>query len=141
MIEQMLTTHSLLVDIFLGLLVLGILIPFVTSENSLGFRKASFIYTMTFQAIASMVAFTGVIAVFSGDLGWEPTTILMFGIWAAMMMIEIKKYKAIKLANLENIVTYQVLKVGFIKISLVQIFLVVIMMAIMILQAKDILPF
>lgn len=141
MIGEMLAMHSLLVNIFLGFLVLGILIPFVTAKNPLGFRKASFIYTMTFQAIATMVAFSGTVAVFAGDLGWAPTTILMFAIWAVMMMIEIKKHKAIKLANIENEVTYKVLKSAFVKISLVQIFLVLIMMVIMLMQAKDMLPF
>jgi len=137
-VVQMLSTHSILIKVFLGFLVLGLLIPFITASNPLGFRKASFIYTMIFQGIATMVAFAGIVAIFTGDLGWSVTSIIMMAVWAVMMMIEIKKYKAIKQANIENPTTHKVLKSAFIKISIVQILLVVIMTVLMILKAKGI---
>jgi len=135
-IEEMLVTHSILVNAFLGFLVAGLLIPFLTAKNPLGFRKSAFIYTMIFQAIITMVAFAGIVAVFAGDLPWELTTIIMVAVWGLMMMIEIKKYKAIKLANLNNTETHKVLKSAFIKISIIQILLVVIMIGLMALTAK-----
>ena len=134
---QMIATHSLLVKIFLGFLVGGVVIPFLV-KKPLGFKKASFIYTMIFQAIATMVAFAGLVAVFTGDLGWEITTIIMSIVWALMMFIEIKKYKLIKVANLQNSDTLKMLKSAFIKISLVQIALVAIMVVLMILKAKGV---
>jgi hypothetical protein len=137
-IEQILVTHSILVKVFLGFLVGGLAIPFMTANNPLGFRKGSFIYTMIFQGIITMIAFAGIVAVFSADLSWEVSTILMVAIWALMMVIEIKKYKAIKLANLQNVETYKVLKSAFIKISIIQILLVVIMGVMMLLKAKGI---
>lgn len=136
-VAQMLSAHSMLVDIFLGFLVVGIVTPFVVKSPA-GFKKASFIYTMIFQALATMVAFAGIVAVFTGDLGWPVTTILMMAIWAIMMFIEIKKHKFVKLANLENEVTFKVIKSAFFKISIVQVLLVVLMMAIMIFKAKGI---
>ena len=135
-IEEMLVTHSILVNAFLGFLVGGLLIPFLTAKNPLGFRKSSFIYTMIFQAIITMVAFAGIVAVFAGDLPWTFTTIIMVGVWGLMMIIEIKKYKAIKLSNLKNTETHKVLKSAFIKISIIQILLVVIMIGLMALTAK-----
>ncbi|HIP27679.1 MAG TPA: hypothetical protein EYG82_00710 [Sulfurovum sp.] len=135
-IEEMLVTHSILVNAFLGFLVAGLLIPFLTAKNPLGFRKSAFIYTMIFQAIITMVAFAGIVAVFAGDLPWELTTIIMVAVWGLMMIIEIKKYKAIKLANLNNTETHKVLKSAFIKISIIQILLVVIMIGLMALTAK-----
>lgn len=135
-VTQMLAGHSLLVKVFLGFLVVGLIIPFVTAKNPLGFRKASFIYTMIFQAIATMIAFAGIVAVFTGDLGWSTTTIIMVAVWAVMMYIEIKKYKVIKLANLNNPDNHKMLKGAFIKISIVQILLVVIMVVLMIFKAK-----
>jgi len=60
----------------------------------------------------------------------------MVVVWAVMMYIEIKKYKAIKLANIVNPETHKVLKSAFVKISIVQILLVVIMTVLMILKAK-----
>jgi len=135
-ITQVLVTHSILVKVFLGFLVGGLLIPFMTVKNPLGFRKASFIYTMIFQALATMIAFAGVVAVFIGDLAWEISTIIMVVVWALMMYIEIKKYKLIKVANLQNKETHQVLKAAFIKISIVHILLVAVMVALMIFKAK-----
>ncbi len=137
-IGLILATHSILVKVFLGFLVGGLLIPFLTGNNSTTFRKSSFIYTMIFQAIITMIAFTGVVAVFAGDLGWSTTTIVMIAVWGMMMIIEIKKYKAIKLANLQNTETHKVLKFAFIKISVIQILLVAIMVVLMVLKAKGV---
>lgn len=137
-VAQMLAGHSILVKVFLGFLVGGLMIPFMTAKNPLGFRKASFIYTMIFQAIATMIAFAGLVAVFTGDLGWSVTTIIMVVVWAIMMYIEIKKHKLIKVANLQNEGTYKVLKSAFVKISIVQILLVVIMVVLMVLKAKGV---
>ena len=139
MIEQMLATHSILVKVFLAFLVAGLFIPKMTAKKPLGFRKASFIYTMVFQAIATMIAFTGLIAMVSGDLGLSIATILMIVIWALMMYIEIKKYKLIKIAKIENPETHKVLQGGFLKISVVQILLVAVMVVLMVLKAKGIL--
>lgn len=138
MVEQMLAAHSILVKVFLAFLVGGLLIPMMTSKNTLGFRKASFIYTMIFQAIATMIAFAGIIAIFTGDLGWSTTTIIMVVVWAVLMYIEIKKYKLIKLANLENPDTHKVLKGAFMKISAVQILLVAVMIVLMVLKVKGV---
>ena len=137
-VTQMLAVHSILVKVFLGFLVGGLLIPFMTSKNPLGFKKASFVYTMIFQAIATMIAFSGLVSVFTGDLGWATSTIIMVAIWAIMMYIEIKKYKAIKVANLQNTNTFKLLKAAFIKISIIEILLVTIMVVLMVLKAKGV---
>jgi hypothetical protein len=75
----------------------------------------------------------------TGELPFSFSVILMTVIWAAMMFIEIKKYKLVKIAKLENPETHKVLKSGFIKISILQILLVVIMVVLMVLKAKGIL--
>ena len=137
-VTEMLAMHSILIKVFLGFLVGGLIIPFVTAKNPLGFRKGSFIYTMIFQGLITMIAFAGIVAVFTADLGWSVTTVIMVAVWAIMMYIEIKKYKAIKLANIQNPETHKVLKSAFVKISIVQILLVTIMTVLMILKAKGI---
>ena len=139
MIEQILATHSILVKIFLGFLVLGITIPFVTAKKPLGFRKASFIYTMIFQAIATMIAFTGLVAMVMGEFGISVSIIIMIVIWAALMYIEIKKYKLIKIAKIANPDTHKLLKGAFLKISAVQIVLIAVMVVLMVFKAKGIL--
>ena len=138
MVAQMLATHSILVKIFLAFLIAGLFIPKMTAKKPLGFRKASFIYTMVFQAIATMIAFTGLIAMVSGDMPFSIAIMIMIVIWGLMMYIEIKKYKLIKIAKLENPETHRVLKGGFLKISVVQILLVAVMVVLMVLKAKGI---
>lgn len=136
-VAQMLSAHSILVKAFLGFLVVGIFIPLMVKKPA-GFKKASFIYTMIFQALATMIAFAGIVAVFTGDLGWTVTTIIMVVVWAIMMYIEIKKHKLVKMANLENVDTFKVIKGAFLKISVVQILLVAVMVVLMILKAKGV---
>jgi len=136
---QILATHSILVKIFLVFLIAGFAIPFMTAKKPFGFRKASFIYTMVFQGLATMIAFTGLIAMVTGKLPLSTAVILMIVIWAAMMFIEIKKYKLIKLAKVENPETHKILKSGFLKISLLQVLLVTVMVVLMVLKAKGIL--
>jgi hypothetical protein len=136
-VTQMLAAHSILVKAFLGFLVIGLAIPMII-KNAKGFKKASFIYTMIFQALATMIAFAGLVAVFTGDLAWSVSTIIMVVVWAVMMYIEIKKHKLVKVANLENTDTFKVIRGAFIKISIVQILLVAIMVVLMVLKLKGI---
>jgi hypothetical protein len=136
MLEQMIASHNFLVQVFVVFLIGGLLIPMMTAKKPLGFRKASFIYTMIFQAIATMIAFSGLVAMMTGELGLTLSTIIMIVIWAALMYIEIKKYILIKVANIENPETHKLLKGAFMKISAVQIFLVVIMVVLKVMEAK-----
>ena len=136
MVEEMIASHSILVTVFLVFLIGGLLIPVMTAKNPLGFRKASFIYTMIFQAIATMIAFTGLIAMVTGELGFTLSTIIMIVIWAVLMYIEIRKYKLIKIANIQNADTHRLVKGAFLKISAVQILLVAVMVVLMVLKVK-----
>ncbi len=136
MLEQMIASHNILVQIFLAFLVGGLLIPMITAKKPLTFRKASFIYTMIFQAIATMIAFSGLVAMMTGELGLTLSTIIMIAIWAALMYIEIKKYKLIKVSKIENPETHKLLKGAFVKISAVQILLVIVMVVLKVMEVK-----
>lgn len=136
MIEEMILYHSVLTKVFLGFLVVGMLIPMMTAKNPLGFRKASFIYTMIFQAIATMIAFSGLVAMVTGEVGFTLSIIIMIVIWVALMYIEIKKYRLIKVAKIANPETHKLLKGAFIKISAVQILLVAVMVVLKVMEAK-----
>jgi small-conductance mechanosensitive channel len=140
MVAEMLAGHSLLIKVLLGFLVGGLFIPMMTAKNPLGFRKASFIYTLIYQALLTMIAFAGIVAIFTGDLGWSATSILMVVVWAVLMYIEIKKHKLIKIANLENPDTHKLLKGAFLKVSSVQLLLVIVMVVLMVFKAKGMLP-
>ena len=135
---QMLMVHSILIKAFLGFLFVGLILPFTSTKNPISLKKASFIYTMVFQAIATMIAFAGIVAIFTGDLGWTPTTYIMIFVWAVLMFIEIKKHKLVKVANLENSDTFNLIKGAFIKVSIIQILLVALMVVLMILKVKGV---
>ena len=137
-VTQMLNAHSILVYVFLGFLVGGLFVPMLTAKNPAGFKKASFIYTMIFQAIATMIAFAGIVAIFTGDLGWSITSIMMMVVWALLMYSEIKKHKLIKLGNLNDETTHALLKSVFYKVSFVQIILVILMVVLMILKVEGV---
>lgn len=136
-VVEMLAMHSVLVKIFLGFLVLGLFVPMIV-KSPLGFKKSSLIYTMIFQGLTTMIAFAGIVAIFTGDLGWSMSTIIMVVVWAIMMYIEIKKHKLVKVANLQNVDTFKLLKSAFLKISVLQILLVVLMVVLMILKVKGV---
>ncbi len=138
MIAQVITSHSILVKIFLAFLIAGFFIPFMTRKNPAGFKKASFIYTMIFQAIATMIAFTGLVALVMGDFGMSLSVIIMIIIWALLMFIEIKKYKLIKVANIDNDEVHKLLRGAFLKISSVQVMLVVMMVVLKVMEVKGV---
>ena len=126
----MLMTHSILIKAFLGFLVLGLFIPKMTADDPLKFKKASFIYTMIFQALISMIALAGIVALVAGDLPFGITTIIMITIFAIMMALEIIKYKKIKKGNIES--------AGFIKTSIINIVILISIVVLMILRAKGV---
>jgi len=136
MVAQVIASHSILVKVFLVFLLAGFFIPKMTAKHPLKFRKASFIYTMVFQALATMIAFTGLVAMVMGDYGFTFSIILMILIWSALMFIEIKKYKVIKVTDVEDPAKHDLLKSLFIKISAVEVFLIVAMVVFKVLEAK-----
>ena len=138
MIETILLTHSILVKVLLAFLVLGLFIPKVTASNPLKFKKASFIYTMIFQALMTMIAFAGVVALITGDLPFGISTIIMILVFAIMMALEIVKFKKIKKANLEDESTFAILRSSFLKTGIINIVILVIMVVLMILKAKGV---
>ena len=137
MIETMLLTHSILVKAFLGFLVLGLFVPMM-AKSPLGFKKASFIYTMVFQAIITMIVLAGIVALVAGNMDFTLSTIIMVVVFAIMMGIEISKYKRIKKSNTEDEDTLKMLRSGFTKAGVLNILILVAMVVLMILKAKGV---
>lgn len=138
MVEQVIAAHSILIKVFLAFLVAGFFIPLMTKKNPLGFKKASFIYTMIFQALATMIAFTGAVALVMGDFGMTLSIIIMVLIWALLMFIEIKKYKLIKVANINSEEVHKLLRGAFVKITAVQVMLVAMMVVLKVMEVKGV---
>ncbi|MFT7880372.1 MAG: hypothetical protein ABXS91_08270 [Sulfurimonas sp.] len=138
MIETILLTHSILTKVFLGFLVGGLFMPMMTTKNPQALKKVSLIYTFMFQAIITMIAFAGLVAMVVGEYPVSLAIILMVVVWGVMMYIEIRKHKLVKVANLENPTTYKLIKGLFIKIGVIQILLVAAMVVLMVLRAKGV---
>ncbi len=138
MIETMLLTHSILIKALLAFLVLGLFIPKATASNPLKFKKASFIYTMIFQAFMTMIAFAGIVALVAGELPFGISTIIMIAVFALMMALEIVKFKKIKKANLEEESIFAPLRSSFVKTGMMNIIILVLIVVLMILKAKGV---
>jgi hypothetical protein len=93
---------------------------------------------MVFQAIATMVVFTGMVAMVMGEYGFTLSIILMIVVWAVLMYIEIRKYRLIKLSSIQMPEIHQMLKNAFLQISMVQIMLVAVIVIFMLLKARGI---
>jgi hypothetical protein len=130
MINELMFAHKILVYMFFIFLVAGFALPSVISD-AYKFKKASFIYTMVFQAIASMVAFAGLVVLYAGRMSWDIFSISMVLVWAMMMFIEIKKYRLIKYADLTHSENFAIIKKGFGKISILQVLIIVGMIGVM----------
>ena len=138
MIETILLTHSILIKVLLAFLVLGVFIPKVTASNPLKFKKSTLIYTMIFQALMTMIAFSGVVALIVGELPFGISTIVMIVVFTLMMALEIIKYKKIKKANLEDESTFATMRSSFIKTGIINTIILVLIVVLMILKAKGI---
>jgi uncharacterized protein involved in response to NO len=137
-LTQIISTHSLLVKLFLGFVFVGIAIPILLKQKPEGFKKASFIYTMVFQAIITAILATGIYALIENGFEFTISTIVMIVVWALMMFLEIKRHKAIKSLNENDLTRSNELKNAFIKTSVIQILLIASMVVLMILKAKGV---
>jgi hypothetical protein len=123
MIETMLSTHSILNYIFIVFLIIGFAIPAMVKEP-LGFKKASYIYTMVFQGIITMILFSGIVALIVGEMPFNMPIIVMIGVFAVMMAIEISRHKGIKKLNLEEPENLELSQSGFFKANVLNLIVV-----------------
>jgi hypothetical protein len=130
MINELMFVHKILVYIFAIFLLVGFVMPSMIND-AFKFKKMSFIYTMTFQAFASMVAFAGLVVLYAGHMSWDIFSVSMVLVWAMMMFIEIKKHRLIKYADLTKEQNFTIIKQGFNKISILQVLIIVGMIGVM----------
>ena len=135
MLAEMLLTHRVLIYAFIGFIVLGFLIP-IKKKEPLAFKKSSFLYTMIFQAIITMIVFSGIVSLVVGNFDFGMRIIIMIAVFAVMMGIEISKYKRIKKADLEDNATFNMIRSGFTKATVLNLVVLVGIIVFMMVQAK-----
>jgi len=99
---EMVTYHSVLIKAMLGVLVIGMVIPFLTSECSKTIKRMR-IYMFVSHGLITMIAFTGLIALVFAKMDLNLEIIVMIVAFLVMIMVEVLKYKKIlKAGNSEG---------------------------------------
>ncbi len=92
--DEMVLYHAILLKAMLGVLFIGMIIPFLTIECSKTIKRMR-IYMFVSHGLITMIAFTGVIAFVFGKIPFNIDIILMIVAFLSMIMVEVLKYKKI----------------------------------------------
>jgi predicted ABC-type exoprotein transport system permease subunit len=91
---EMITYHSILIKAMLGVLFIGMIIPFLTTECSKTVKRMR-IYMFVSHGLITMIAFTGLIALIFAKMDFNLEIIVMIVAFLVMIMVEVLKYKKI----------------------------------------------
>ena len=98
MIQEALLYHVVTIKLFLFLLVINLLVPWLFKRNEMREIRATRITFFLFSSLLSMVAFTGVILLMIAELSWSTRMSLMVAASVALAGVEIAR--SIKLRHL-----------------------------------------
>jgi len=119
MFEEMILYHYILVQILLGLLVVGMIIPFLSKDSSKTIKRLR-IYMFFFHGLVTTVAFSGLIAFIFGKIDFNMSILAMVALYIIISVLESLKYlKILKYSENSQI------KVTNIKYTLINIVLIV----------------
>ena len=100
--DEMILYHAVLLKAMLGVLVVGMIIPFLTSECSKTIKRMR-IYMFVSHGLITMIGFTGLIAFVFAKMDLSIDIIMMIVAFFVMIMVEVLKYKKIlKAGNQED---------------------------------------
>ena len=91
---EMVTYHSVLIKAMLGVLIIGMIIPFLTTECSKTIKRMR-IYMFVSHGLITMIAFTGLIAFVFAKMDLSLEIIIMIVAFLVMIMVEVLKYKKV----------------------------------------------
>jgi len=91
---EMIVYHSVLIKAMLGVLIIGMIIPFLSSECSKTIKRMR-IYMFVSHGLLTMIAFTGLIAFVFAKMTMSIDIIVMIAAFLVMIMVEVFKYKKI----------------------------------------------
>jgi len=119
MFEEMILYHNILVKILLGILIVGIIIPFLSSDSSQTIKRLR-IYMFVFHGLATTVAFSGLIAFVFGKIDFNISILAMILLYIIVSVLESIKYlKILKYSDNSQI------RATNIKYTLINILLIV----------------
>jgi len=91
---EMVTYHSVLIKAMLGVLLIGMIIPFLTTECSKTVKRMR-VYMFVSHGLITMIAFTGLIALVFVKMDLSINIIVMIVAFLVMIMVEVLKYKKV----------------------------------------------
>lgn len=97
--EEMVLYHAILIKIMLGLVLIGMIIPFMEKVCSKTIRRMR-IYMFFSHGLLSMIAFTGMIALVFAQMPLNLSMIFMIVAFFALISVAIIKYR--KMLNTRN---------------------------------------
>ena len=92
--EEMILYHAILIKAMLGLLLIGIIIPFLSSDCAKSIRRTR-IYMFFSHGLLTMIAFSGLTALIFAHMSLTIDMIMMITLFFIMIMLEVFKYKKI----------------------------------------------
>ena len=136
--EEMILYHAVLLKAMLGVLVVGMIIPFLTSECSKTIKRMR-IYMFVSHGLITMIAFTGLIAFVFAKMDLHIDIIVMIVAFLAMIMIEVLKYKKILKAGNKEGCTKKA-RTSAIMFTLINIAIIAGLVVYKIIEAKSAIP-
>ena len=91
MVQEALLYHVVTIKVFLFLLVINLLIPWLFRGNEMREIKATRITFFIFSALLSMAAFTGVILFMIAEISWNMRMSLMVAVFISLAAVEIAR--------------------------------------------------
>jgi len=92
--EEMIFYHAILIKAMLGLLFIGMVIPFLSGDCAKSIRRTR-IYMFFSHGLLTMIAFSGLTALIFAHMSLTLDMILMIALFFVMIMLEVFKYKKI----------------------------------------------
>jgi len=96
MIQEALLYHVVTINLFLFLLAINLLVPWLFRRNEMREIKATRITFFFFSALLSMVAFTGAILFMIAEILWNTRMSLMVAVFIALSGVEIARSLKLK---------------------------------------------
>ena len=102
MIEEALVYHSAMVKVFLVMLFVNLVIPFLFKSNSIKAIKMTRMSYFLFSALLTMVAFTGMILFMLMDAPWSMGMTGMVVVFVLLSAVEIIRSRKLREAWLKG---------------------------------------
>ena len=101
MFDEMVLYHYILVLILLGVLIVGMIIPFLSSDSNKSIKRIR-IYMFVFHGFITTVAFSGLVTFIFGNIAFSLKILIMLLFYIIISFLESMKYFNILKNPLDN---------------------------------------